>query len=144
MSFAAKANMISRYTEETLVQLTDDTGFGQIDDAVLNAALAYGNARVTAALEQGGHTLPLSSVDPILIAHAQAIARWHLSKHARPEIVTQDYNAAIKDLMLVAERKLLPPVIDEVRQGSIASNTRTMRFDDDAVTSYQGMRSWQA
>ena len=96
MAYATKANLIARFGEEELTQLTDraDPAMGAIDDAVLTAAMSRADALVDSYLRVR-YTVPLSPV-PAEVAHqAEGIARRYLYDDGAPEGVQALYDEAI-------------------------------------------------
>jgi len=101
MSYASKQDMIDRFSESEMIQLTDRAGAGVIDDAVLNVAMAESDAEIDAYL-QARYALPLTSV-PLLIGKlARDLTRFYLYDDNPPESVSERYKAAVKTLELIA------------------------------------------
>lgn len=84
MGYVTKADMIARYGEDQLIQLTDRANVGAIDDAVLDAAIADVDAEVDSHL-QGRYSLPLTEVPKILTRAAATIAYAELHTLELPE-----------------------------------------------------------
>src|SRR5574341_1516172 len=105
MGYAVKQDMIDRFGDVELKQLTDRTGaIDTIDDTVLGKALADADAEINGYLA-GRYTLPLASTPLILVGMACDIARFRLYKPQATEEVRQRYEDAIKYLTKVAEGK---------------------------------------
>jgi phage gp36-like protein len=108
MAYATVADMIARYGEEPMIQLTDRTGDGVIDAAVLEQKLADASALVDGYLA-GRYPVPLSPVPGILVGYACDIARYNLYPDAE---LTQEhpvrlrYKDAIQFLTLVGQGRL--------------------------------------
>ncbi|MCK9468202.1 MAG: DUF1320 family protein [Porticoccaceae bacterium] len=105
MAYNTKQNMIDRYGEDELIQLTDRVAAGVIDDAVLNQAIADAAAEIDGYLG-GRYRLPLSSTPPILTVYACDIARFRLHDDIEVPQVERRYQDAIKFLRLAAEGKV--------------------------------------
>lgn len=106
MSYAVKQDMIDRFAQSELIQLTDRTGSAiAIDDTVLNQALADADAEIDGYL-MGRYALPLPSLPKILIGVGCDIARYRLYDDRATEQVTKRYDDAIKLLKMVGEGKL--------------------------------------
>lgn len=106
MGYAVKQDMIDRFGDVELKQLTDRTGaIDTIDDTVLGKALADADAEINGYLA-GRYTLPLVSTPLILVGHACDIARFRLYDDRATEAVRQRYDDAIKYLGKVAEGKI--------------------------------------
>jgi phage gp36-like protein len=97
MTYCTKQNMIDRFSEAEVVQLTDAAGVGVIDDTVLGRAIADAASQIDAKI-RGLYTLPISPAPTELVPVACDIARYLLHKDAAPELVISRYNAALKFL----------------------------------------------
>ena len=76
--YAGKADMIERFGEQELIDLTDRNGSaGTIVDEVLNAALGDASADIDGYLA-GRYPLPLTFVPPVLIRHSCDLTRYYL------------------------------------------------------------------
>lgn len=135
MSYATQEQMLSRFGEKEVLQLTDRERIGVINTGVLNTALADANALVDAYLRGGGYTLPLTSSEPALISAACAIARWKLFDKARPEEVQVAYDDAIAFLKSVAEGKTRLTPVEDAPVTPYAAPTRTMIYTDEVMES---------
>lgn len=97
MTYACQQNLIDRFGEDELIQLTDRASLGAIDATVVARALADADAEINGYLSTR-YTLPLSSVPEILVVIACNIARYRLdNRDPREDIVTR-YKDAIKYL----------------------------------------------
>lgn len=103
MPYATQADMLERFGEQELVQLTDrhDGQLNVVDAVVLDKALATAEAEIDAYVGMR-HALPLASVSARLVGLACDIARYHLYIHAAPDIVAERYQEALKFLRAVA------------------------------------------
>lgn len=106
--YATLADMISRFGEEQLVQLTDRLSNGVIDEAVINQAISDASALVDGYLS-GRYPVPLSPAPAILVGYACDLARYNLF----PDANLDDSNTvrirqrdAIRFLELVGQGKL--------------------------------------
>jgi len=112
MTYATKQQMIDRFGQDELIQLTDRSGAGVIDDVVLDQALADADAEIDGYLA-GRYQLPLGSVPPILVVYACDIARYRLYDDAATEQVSRRYQDAVRFLRLAADGKVqLGPASD--------------------------------
>lgn len=105
MSYATRQNMIDRYSEDELIQLTDKTRAGMIDNSVLDLALTDADDEITPYLA-ARYVVPLASVPKSIIRIACTIARYRLYDQAATERVAQDYKDAIKFLQGIASGAL--------------------------------------
>jgi phage gp36-like protein len=102
VSYCTKQNLIDRFGEGELIQLTDRTGAGVINDTVLNQAIGDADGEINGYLA-GRYDLPLASVPPVLVLKACDIARFYLYDEAVPDIVKTRYENAIAWLKGVAK-----------------------------------------
>ena len=107
MTYATKQNLIDRFGQAELVQLTDRAipPIGAIVDAVVDGALADADAEIDGYLV-GQYLLPLASVPKNLVALACDIARYKLFDDRATEQVRQRYDDAVKYLRSVGKGEL--------------------------------------
>lgn len=105
MPYAALADMVDRFGELELVQLTDAASPGVIDEALLNRALADAGAVIDGYLG-GRYGLPLASIPPVLVGLACDLARARLYKDAMPEVVKQRHEDALRYLSQLGQGKI--------------------------------------
>lgn len=94
MPYATQANMVERFGETEMIQLTDRSNANAIDAAVLATKLADANSEIDGYL-RGRYTLPLASIPLSLVRVACDIARYHLMDDRPTESVTIRYKDAI-------------------------------------------------
>ena len=102
MTYATQADMISRFDQKEIVELSDRANVGVLDVSVLAGKLADADSEINAYL-QGRYTLPLATVPTVLVRIACDIARYHLYDNRATEAVTQRYKDAIAFLRGVAK-----------------------------------------
>lgn len=107
MAYATHQNLIDRFGEAELIQLTDraDPPAGAIDTAVLDEALADAAAEIDAYLS-GRYALPLAVVPPHLERMACDIARYYLYGDRVTEVVTRRFDDALRYLREVGAGRL--------------------------------------
>ncbi len=107
MTYATKANMISRFGESEVIALTDRTNLGVVDDAVLASALAEADAEIDPYLAPR-HVLPLANVPKILTGFACDIARYRLcgAGVTETEEIRKRYEDAVKFLVRVSRGEI--------------------------------------
>mgnify|MGYP001018410175 CR=1 len=105
MTYASQQNLIDRFGEDELIQLTDRASLDAIDATVVARALADADAEINGYLSTR-YTLPLSPVPAVLEKLACDIARYQLFENAVTEIVTERYENAIRFLKDVAAGKV--------------------------------------
>ncbi len=115
MAYATQADMIARFGEPELIQLTDRQGLGVIDATVLDQALFDADVQIDAHLA-GRYSLPLDPVPAVLVPFACDLARLALYTDAAPETVQKRADKATRFLELVAKGTiqlgLVPPPPD--------------------------------
>jgi phage gp36-like protein len=114
MAYATQADMITRYGEPLLVQLTDigNPMTGALVPAVLQAKLDDAAALIDGYLV-GRYTLPLEVAPAILKVHACVLAMYMLLGGKVSEEAAVEYKAALDYLKQVArgDITLLPPQV---------------------------------
>lgn len=104
MSYCTRQNLIDRFGEPELIQLTDRDNLGVIDDTVLNQAISDADAEINGYLT--AYTLPLANVPANLVRIAGDIARYYLYADQCVEQVETRYNNAIKYLQLIGKGQI--------------------------------------
>lgn len=108
MTYATPQDMIDRFGEEELIQLTDRLDSGVLDDAVLDRALADAAAVIDGHLVgRYADQMPLVAVPPILVGYHADLARELLYVDAVPEAVTRRADLARRFLEQVAKGDIL-------------------------------------
>lgn len=102
MTYAIQQNLIDRFGERELMQLTDTTNSGVIDAAVVAVALADADAEINSYIG-ARYTLPLTQTTPELVRLASDIARYRLWDVSASEEVKTRYDDAIKKLRDVSK-----------------------------------------
>ena len=103
--YATKAQMVERFGEQELIELTDrDGSTGAIVDEVLDAALADAAADIDGYLG-GRYPLPLAVVPRVLNRHACDLARYYLYDNRLEDShpAARRYNASIRLLEQVSK-----------------------------------------
>ena len=104
MTYATKQDLIDRFGETELAQLTDRASGAAIVDAVLDRALADADAEINSYISVN-HVLPLSPVPANLVRVAGDVARYYLYEDRVTEQVKARYDDAIAFLKNVASGK---------------------------------------
>lgn len=104
MTYAVQQDLIDRFGEEELIQLTDraDPPAEAIDATVVARALTDADDAINAALAVR-YSLPLASVPKILIGYACDIARYRLYEDRVTEAVQRRFDDAMKFLRAVGK-----------------------------------------
>lgn len=107
MSYCTQALLLADFTELELIQRTDRAGSGEIDDAIIDRAIARADAVIDGYTPQ--YPKPLAAVPPLLTDLACDIARYYLFQDVALEdnsMVKRRYDDAIKYLQQVGAGKL--------------------------------------
>lgn len=102
MPYATQADLVERFGETEIIQLSDRDRTGAIDSAVVTAKLADADAEIDAYLATR-FTLPLASVSTVLKRVACDVARYHLFDDRVTDDVRRRYEDALKFLQAVAK-----------------------------------------
>lgn len=103
MAYADKQNMIDRFGETELIQVSNrDIPGDVINDEAFAQAQQDGDAEIDAYL-QGRYPLPLTHVPPVLCRLACDLYRYYLYTPRTTEEVEKRYDAAIKFLKDVSK-----------------------------------------
>ncbi len=121
MTYASQQQLIERFGERLLIQLTDRATVptGVIDPAVVTRALTDTDAVIDGYLA-GRYALPLETTPPLLADLAQAIAIYKLHPYAPDAKIDQDYKDAMATLARISTGTVKLPIagIEPVSGGS--------------------------
>lgn len=95
MTYASQQDLIDRFGEEQLIELTDRAGDDAIDATVVTRALTDADSVINSYLAQR-YSVPLTEVPQVLTIRACDIARYFLHEEHAPEAVQRRYEAAIR------------------------------------------------
>ncbi len=118
MAYVTTADLIARFGEEELIQLTSRGVAGMIDADVVSRAIADAEAEIDGYLKAAGYTVPLSPVPPLLVRVASDITRYRLYEDASPEEVRRRYEDARRLLSDIQAGRIT--LVDAVSAGSDA------------------------
>lgn len=122
--YCTQQDMIDRFGEEELIQLTDRDGEGVVDSNVLDRAIADAAAEIDGYLATR-YKLPLAETHPALPRLATDIARYLLYDDAATDKVQERYDKAIAFLRDVARG-----TVSLVQQtGSVAETAGVAEFE---------------
>lgn len=128
MSYASRQQMLERYGQDELVQLTDrdQPGTGAIVEAVLERALQVADGVVDGYVGTR-YPVPLTLVPPVISTIAAALARWTLYGRVKPEAVESEFREAMRQLRDLADGRMTlgVPAGDEPRKP-----TADVQFND--------------
>jgi phage gp36-like protein len=105
MAYVTQQQLIDRFGEAELIQLTDRENTGAIDAVVLAQAIGDAGAEIDGYLASR-YQLPIAPPPAILTLYAGDIVRYRLYDDGATEEVRKSYDDAIKFVRLVGEGKL--------------------------------------
>ncbi len=100
MAYASSADLVERFGEEEMIQLSDRIASADLDEIVLLRALTDASALIDGALT-GRYALPLADVPALLVGVCCDLARFALYDDAAPDLVRErktDALARLRDL----------------------------------------------
>lgn len=103
--YCTVADLVSRYGEAEIRQLSDRKRTGDIDVVVVDMAIADAGAEIDGYLA-GRYTLPLLQTPELLRLYACDIARYRLFEDGAYEQVTERYNNALRYLRDLAAGRM--------------------------------------
>ena len=105
--YCTEQDLIDRFGEIEVAQLTNRSGVEVIDDSVLGRAQADADAEIDGYLSRR-YTLPLAQpFPPSLVRLACSMVRYFLFKDGAPEVVSKNYEYAISLLKKMANGDVL-------------------------------------
>lgn len=140
MTYATQQDLVDRFGEDELIQLTDREHTGSIDTEVLDQALADATEEIDTYVG-ARYRLPLETVPKILVRWCADIARYHLYDDAAPEAVQKRYEGVRSSLRMLAEGKttLGQDTEDQATTTGHPSVTAgKTRITDDDESDYRG------
>ena len=106
MAYSTESDLLNRIEEATLIQLTDRTGSGQVDSALIGSAIEDADALINGIISSV-YQVPLASVPRVVreLSATIAVYRLHLYRSVDSGVWREAYKGAMSFLDLVAERK---------------------------------------
>lgn len=141
MAYTSKAEMMDRFGEGELINLTDRASppIGIIDDNVLDRALADADAEIDGYL-QARYSLPLAGTPRSLGLLAAEIARYRLYDDHAPDHIVDRYKSAVRSLEQIA-KGVIKLGLDAAQAATPA--TATPQTDaDDPIFSAASLRGY--
>lgn len=141
MTYATQDDLVKRYGEDALRDLTDRAAppAGAIDADVVTLALEDADAAIDGYLK-GRYALPLTAVPPLLRDLAQAIAVYKLHRDSVAGKIRDDYTDALKTLDLISKGTIRLDVAGIEPAASGSSGVRTT--DRDRPLTNQNLRGF--
>ena len=129
MTYAIRQNMIDRFGEDELIQLTDREGLGEINTTVIDRALGDADAVINGYLA-ARYTLPLANPVPTVLERlACDIAHYFLRDDRMTEQVESRYKDAIGLLKDVSKGAAMLG-IDDSSNKPVSNNSAEMSSAD--------------
>ena len=139
MTYATQQNMIDRFGQQELIELTDRNNTGAIDATVLGQALSDANSEIDSYLS-GVTVLPLATVPARLTKLAADIARYELYGARCTDQVRQRYQDAVsfmKQVVMGTASLGLDPQNNVVPgSGTVGMNPKEPSFNGDFLDDY--------
>lgn len=104
MVYCTVQDMIDRFGEGHMIELTDRANLGIIDDGVMDRALSDAQSEIDSYLA-ARYPLPLASVTPVLVRLTADITRYYLHDQAATDQVVARYKAAVALLRDISSGK---------------------------------------
>lgn len=136
MSYCALQDLIDRYGETEILELTDRDQSGDIDEDVADRAIDDASAEVDGYIG-GKYSLPLDSPPAVLTRITADIARYRLYDNIATEEVRRRYEDALRFLKAVGKGEISlgadPP---PASAGSVYVDRGRRVFDDDGMEGF--------
>ncbi|MBT0665763.1 DUF1320 family protein [Geobacter pelophilus] len=134
-----------RIPEQTLIQLTDDQGLGQIDTAVVDGIISDADELIDGYIRER-YELPLANVPGMLKTLSVDISVYNLygrrPEFETPKAVNDKHGVALKILMSIQKGEIKLGIAGAVSPASTSSparakaSTPTRIFTDDNLNRY--------
>jgi len=105
MAYCTEQDLITRYGEKELIQLTDKDNVGQLDLDVIESAIADADSLIDGYLG-GRYGLPIKPVPRALGRIACEICRYYLYENLASDEVKDRYNEAVKSLKAISKGEM--------------------------------------
>ena len=138
MTYATTQDLVDRFSQAELLELTDFDGNGSIDQAVVDQALADA-AQIINSYVGARYDLPLAETPALLTALAADIARYRLYKDDPTEVVQENHKAALRQLKDIAEGRAVLDIGGSEpapAEASVEVASRDRLFSRDTLKGY--------
>ncbi|QBR36034.1 DUF1320 domain-containing protein [Leisingera sp. NJS201] len=111
MAYAAQDDLVTRYGQDLLVELTDrgEEPTGEIDADVVAKAISGTDALIDGHL-QGRYVLPMAETPPLIRELAEQITIYKLHRYTPSELIKDEQKAALATLEKIAKGTVRLPV----------------------------------
>ncbi len=120
MAYCTQQDMIDRFSELELIQLTDRYDVNAIDTDVLDRAMERGASLIDSYC-RGRYQIPLSPVDPLVVDLNADLARYHLYDNDAPDQVTKNHDESVSLLKQISQGLL--KLTGTLLTGSVSSGS---------------------
>jgi phage gp36-like protein len=137
MAYCALTDLEKLLPASMLINLSDDTNSGVVNQDNIDEAIDLADREIDAYLIIAGHSVPMTTVPPLVSNLSQQIAIWklHLRKYFNSEIWRDAYKDCIRILERIAEGKLSIGQevvgITQTAGSGHAVETRVQKFTED-------------
>lgn len=139
MAYVTEQDLVDRFGEDELIQLTDRNGTGAVDQDVLLRAIDDAQAEVDSYLSTR-YAVPLTPVPTVLALHAANVVRYRLYEDGATEEVEKRYKQSIAWLKDVSSGRAHLDVIErEDAASGPAGARRSMVFTGDCLARMPGV-----
>lgn len=125
MSYCTEQDLITRYGEDELIQLTDKQNVGQLDTDVINSAIADADSLIDGYLGSR-YSLPVNPVPRSLVRIACEICRYYLYENLATDEVKDRYNEAVRSLKAISNGQMSIGISE---QGEKPASQNTVHFE---------------
>ena len=105
MTYCTEQDLITRYGEDELIQLTDKQNVGQLDTDVINSAIADADSLIDGYLGSR-YNLPITPLPRSLVRIACEISRYYLYENLATDEVKDRYSEAVKTLKAISKGEM--------------------------------------
>lgn len=105
MAYATVQNMIDRFGESELIDISDRSDAGEVDADVVGAALADAS-EIVDGYAGPRYRLPLDPAPALIVRLVCNLARYYLHKDVPPDVVKANYGTAMTELRDIAAGRL--------------------------------------
>lgn len=145
MPYATQADLVRRFGDEELIQLTDRLQVGQIAETVVEAALTDASGTIESYLG-ARYAVPVSPVPELLLRLCCDIARFFLRGESASEAVRKVYDDALKTLRDLSDGKAVlvgaapapPGGTPAIGSGTARISAPCRRLDGASLSDYLG------
>lgn len=134
-AYAALSDLLERFEQRELVQITDDAGTGAVDQVRIDRALTAATATIDGYLA-AKYQLPLARVPDNIIDLCCDIARFKLWRQTPPENVEKAHSTALKMLEQISKGVIKIDAGEReqpAREGAIATTLEDLSGDSARI-----------